>query len=194
MDKPFCPPCAQTRRAIVNLLNTDSPKMNRSAFLNLFSPGPPANFRDIIDLLVQVILALLESKINPEPNGPSPPDDKYASLRETTVTATKTTVPEDVRLFDTPRLINSIRAVADLIPVPGFPSLRKARETMRVANNQTLRHSAANWIAWNEQVRTEMDRLAAKDHINTEADYKAAWMVVAEALESVTESARPTNS
>lgn len=187
----LCPDlCPQAQRALRLLVSPDAAKVDRPKLIESLPDTPPVNFTDWIDLIIQIILALLEAK--DDENGPRPPepDDVFSELRRVAADTAIETIGRDTLKRDLPKLIASIEKVAAEIPAPGFNSQRQAREAMRRSNNEALGTSAKNWRLWNDAVRTEMDNLAFDEHLLHLVDYKNAWLAVIDALTVVLDLAR----
>lgn len=185
MKPDFTKTCPQTQRALRMLVTPHAPKIDRLKLIDAL-PGPtPADPKELLDLIIQIILALLENKDGDKPEKPDGPDDEFAGLKRIAKQAAIDTIDADTLKRDIPKLVASIRSVAAMIPVLGFPTPRAAREAMRVANNQALGASAPNWHTWNTAIRTALDALDEDHHLTDLSDYKHAWTVIADALESI---------
>lgn len=185
MNTFFTQTCPQAKRALRLLLSPNAPKIDQQKLIDAL-PGPtPVDQKELIDLIIQIILALMENKDGEKPEKPNGPDDTYEDLRKTARIAALETVPTDLLEQDLPKLIASIDSVASLIPVPGFQNLRIAREAMRVANNKTLGFSAKMWNKWNAAIRIELDTLDHAGHLDNPAKYKTAWTAIVEGLETI---------
>jgi len=182
----ICPPfCAQSQRALRLLISPDRPQVDRPKLIEAL-PGPtPEGFTDILDLLIQILLALCENADKEDnTNGPKPNGD-YDDLYRTAAEVARQTVAPEILQADLPKLIASVKSIASMIPNPGFPSTRGAREAMRVANNRALEESADTWQRWNVAIRRELNRLADDNSLTSLLQYKLAWLTIAEALDSL---------
>ncbi len=182
----ICPPfCAQGQRALRLLISPDRPQVDRPKLIEAL-PGPtPEGFTDILDLLIQILLALCENADKPDNNNGPQPNGEYDELYRAAAEIARETVPPEILQADLPKLIASIQSIASMIPNPGFSSNRAAREAMRVANNRALEDSATNWQQWNAATLRELDRLAEDKTLTTQLQYKRAWLTVAQALDSL---------
>lgn len=64
--------CPQCKRALRLLINPDEPQVNRSALIAALPGKTPTGAGDLMNLIIQIILALLENKDKPEPEPPMP--------------------------------------------------------------------------------------------------------------------------
>lgn len=185
MKSDWSKTCPQTKRALRLLLSPSAPRIDQQKLIEAL-PGPtPIDQKELIDLIIQIILALMENKDEEKPEKPNGPDDSYDVLRKTARIAALETIEADLLKQDLPKLIASIDSIASMIPAPGFQSLRTAREAMRKANNKALGFSAKMWNKWNARLRTKMDTLDQARHLNTLAEYKLAWTAIVEGLEEI---------
>lgn len=182
----ICPPfCAHGQRALRLLISPDRPQVDRPKLIEAL-PGPtPEGFTDLLDLLIQILLALCENADKPDDNNGPKPNGEYDELYRAAASIARQTVPAEILQADLPKLIASVQSIASMIPNPGFASTRAAREAMRVANNRTLEDSAQRWQQWNAAIRHELDRLADDNTLTSLLQYKQAWLVIAQALDSL---------
>jgi len=182
----ICPPfCAQGQRALRLLISPDRPQVDRPKLIEAL-PGPtPEGFTDILDLLIQILLALCENADKPDNNNGPQPNGEYDELYRAAAEIARETVPAELLQADLPKLIASIQSIASMIPNPGFPSNRAAREAMRIANNRALEESAKHWRQWNAAIRRELDRLATDNTLTSLLQYKRAWHTIAQGLDSL---------
>lgn len=177
--------CPQTKRALRLLLSPSAPRIDQQALIDAL-PGPtPIDQKELIDLIIQIILALLENKDGEKPEKDDDDNNVLHTLRNTARTVAIETINTDLLEQDLPKLIASIDSIASMIPVPGFRDLRTARESMRIANNKALGFSAKMWTKWNNAIRAEMDILSLTKHLDNPVKYKLAWTAIIEGLESI---------
>lgn len=182
--------CPQTRRALRLLLDPNGPKIDQAALINAL-PGPtPTDPKALVDIIIQIILALMENKDKEDKPNPNNGDNHFSELRRVAADTAADTIDRDTLLRDLPKLITSIQETAARIPSPGFNSQRQARETMRINNNKALGASGKNWKLWNSAIRSEMDDLAFDEHLNNLVDYRNAWLAITDALAVVNDLAR----
>jgi len=73
----LCPDlCPQCKRALRLLINPDRPQVDRPKLITALPGKTPTGIGDLIDLIIQIVLALLENKDKPEPSPPMPPPSK----------------------------------------------------------------------------------------------------------------------
>lgn len=174
--------CPQTRRALTLLLDPSAPKIDQEMFIKAM-PGPtPQQKNELIDLIIQIVLALLTNKDKEDKDKKPEPSDIFDDLRKVAEEIAVETIPDDILKRDLPKLTTSIIKTAESIPSPRFSTVRKAREAMRNNNQSALGASAPNWNKWNEAVRDAMDELAWSEHLLTLVDYKNAWLAITDAL------------
>lgn len=177
--------CPQTKRALRLLLSPSAPRIDQQKLIDAL-PGPtPIDQKELIDLIIQIILALMENKDEDKPEKPDGPEDLYENIRRAAASVALAMIPTDTLEQDLPKLIASIDSIATMIPTPGFVSLRVAREAMRVANNKALGFSAKMWIKWNASMRAEMDLLDEAGLLTEMREYKLAWTAIVEGLETI---------
>lgn len=185
MNTLFTQTCPQAKRALRLLLSPNAPRIDQQKLIDAL-PGPtPADPKELVDLIIQIILALMENKPDDKPEKPDGQADDYTSIRETARDVAIATIKPDLLEQDLPKLIASIDSIASMIPVPGFQNFRTAREAMRLANNKALGFSAKTWHEWNTAIRTQMDILSTDGHLNKFTDYKLAWTAITEGLETI---------
>jgi len=190
----LCPDlCPQSQRALKLLISPDAPKVDRQKLIAAL-PGPtPGSLTGLIDLIIQLILALLENKDKEAKPKPPDPDDIFSELRRIAAETATASIAPDILIRDIPKLVASIESVAARIPSPGYTTERTAREAMRRSNNDALTTSAVNWRLWNNAIRNELDHLDVDEHLQDLIDYKNAWLAIADALAHVrTHRLRPT--
>jgi len=69
----LCPDlCPQCKRALRLLINQDRPTIDRSKLIEALPGKTPSSIGDLIDWIIQIVLALLENKDKPEPEPPMP--------------------------------------------------------------------------------------------------------------------------
>lgn len=177
--------CPQTKRALRLLLSPSAPRINQKKLIDAL-PGPtPIDQKELIDLIIQIILALMENKDEEKPEKDNPFNGTYDKLRTVAQKVAVETIEADLLKQDLPKLIASIDSIAAMIPEPGFANLRQAREAMRLANNKVLGFSAKSWLTWNKTIRIEMDYLDQDGRLLNFADYKLAWTAIVEGLETI---------
>lgn len=185
MKIQFDKTCPQTQRALRMLVTPSAPKIDRIKLIAAL-PGPtPADPKELLDLIIQIVLALLENKDGDKPEKDKKDDGIFDELRRVAKEAATETIPPATLKQDVPKIVASIRSIAAIIPTPGFPSLRVAREAMRVANNEALDQTIQTWLKWNAAIHEEMDNLDFDEKLNGEAQYKQAWLAIAQALETI---------
>jgi len=57
------------------LINPNKPQVDRPALIAALPGKTPIGLGDLIDLIIQIVLALLENKDKPEPEPPMPPPE-----------------------------------------------------------------------------------------------------------------------
>lgn len=68
--------CPQAKRALRLLINKDRPQVDQTRFIAAMPGKTPTGAGDLMDLIIQIILALLENKDKPDPEPPMPPPRK----------------------------------------------------------------------------------------------------------------------
>lgn len=182
--------CPQTRRALALLAKPDAPQIDKAALIRALPDLRGMDWAAIIQIIIQVVLAMLENKETDDDEDDDTNPDAYARLRQIARQAAIDTVPTDQIADDLPHLIDAITATANAVPTGGFPNLRAAREAMRAATNATLRDHAEDWLVWNQAVATALDVLAEDGHLTNDGDYRHAWLQIASALKQLHRVAR----
>jgi len=186
--------CPQSQRALRLLISPDAPRVDRAKLINALPGKTPTALPDLLELIIQIILALLENLDKDKDDDPEPIPDPYLRLHRLTYEVAQRTIPKAELLDDLPKLITAITTVAAMIPNPGFPTHRLAREQLRSATNAALRPNAQRWITWNNTIRTELETLEAANYLTDLNEYKLAWTTLANALETLLDSAQTTTT
>lgn len=73
----LCPSlCPQCKRALRLLIDPSKPQVDRPKLRESLPDKAPVSIGDLLDLIIQIILAMLEGKNKPDPDPPMPPPKK----------------------------------------------------------------------------------------------------------------------
>lgn len=185
MAKRIYTSCIQLQRALRLLVSPDAPKVDRPLLRTALPKPWPEDLGQILEMIIQIILALLEEKKEPEPD-PDPDDDTDFPLlasysREQAIEH----VDKPMRDKTAKTLAASIRSVAALINKTTFATVRHAREAMRQANHAALGTDAEAWTKWDAKIKLALDTYHANDTLQTLPEYKDAWTQIAKGLETL---------
>lgn len=172
------------------LAKPDGPQIDKPALIRALPQIPGNDWEAIIQIIIQVVLALLENKEADEDDQDNEVDDAMERLRLIARQAALDTVPKNNLPGDLPHLIDAITATAHALPDPGFNTLREAREAMRLATNATLRDHAKGWHVWNTAVENALQVLHEEGFLENETHYRQAWLNIALALQQLQRVAR----
>lgn len=185
MAKRIYTSCVQLQRALRLLVSPEAPKVDRPLLRSALPKPWPEDLSDILEMIIQIVLALLEEKKEPEPDPDPDNDTDFPLLASYSREQAIDYVDKPTRDKTAKILAASIKSVAALIDEAMFTTVRHAREAMRQANHAALDTDAEAWSTWNAKIKLILDTYHAVDTLQTRPEYEDAWTQIAKGLETL---------